>query len=91
MVRKNKYMYLEILILSFITFILMILDKIKFPENYPTSCLLGCVMVTDVLSQQEYRKLYPEGESESPYVFICENSYMLPIQFPMKGKHKICK
>ncbi|KAG5328821.1 TRIP4 protein, partial [Acromyrmex heyeri] len=66
-------------------------DKIEFPENYPTSCLLGCVTITDVLSQQEYRKLYPEGESESPYVFICENSYMLPIQFPMKGKHKIYK
>ncbi|KYM86106.1 Activating signal cointegrator 1 [Atta colombica] len=66
-------------------------DKIKFPENYPTSCLLGCVTVIDVLSQEEYRKLYPEGESESPYVFICENSYMLPIQFPMKGKHKIYK
>ncbi|XP_011174576.1 activating signal cointegrator 1 [Solenopsis invicta] len=66
-------------------------EKIDFPETYPTSCLLGCVTVTDVLSQKEYRKLYPEGESDSPYVFICENWYMLPIQFPMKGKHKIYK
>lgn len=66
-------------------------EKIKFPETYPTSCLLGCVTVTDVLPQKEYRNLYPEGENDNPYVFICENSYMLPIQFPMKGKHKIYK
>ncbi|EFN68058.1 Activating signal cointegrator 1 [Camponotus floridanus] len=64
---------------------------IKFPETYPTSCLLGCVTVTDVLPQEEYRKLYPEGESDSPYVFICENPYMLPINFHIKGKHKIYK
>ncbi|XP_018401936.1 PREDICTED: activating signal cointegrator 1 [Cyphomyrmex costatus] len=49
------------------------------------------VTITDVLSQEEYRKLYPEKENESPYVFICENSYMLSTQFPMKGKHKIYK
>ncbi|XP_011639868.1 activating signal cointegrator 1 [Pogonomyrmex barbatus] len=66
-------------------------EKIVFPENYPTGCLLGCVTVTDVLPQKEYRKLYPEGESDSPYVFICENPYMLPIHFPIKGKHKIYK
>jgi len=66
-------------------------EKIKFPETYPTSCLLGCVTITDVLSQEEYRKLYPEGESTSPYVFICENPYMLSICLSMKGKHKICK
>jgi hypothetical protein len=66
-------------------------EKIKFPETYPISCLLGCVTVTDVLSQEEYRKLYPEGESTSPYVIICENPYMLSICLPIKGKHKICK
>lgn len=70
---------------------MIILENIEFPEIYPTSCLLGCVTVTDVLSQKEYRELYPEGENDSPFVFICENSYMLPIQFPIKGKHKICK
>lgn len=68
-----------------------ILENLKFPETYPTGCLLGCVTVTDVLSQEEYRKLYPIGECDSPYVFICENCYTLPINFPMKGKNKICK
>lgn len=72
-------------------YILIILERLKFPEAYPTSCLLGCVTVTNVLSQEEYKKLYPEGENDSPYVFICEDPYMLPICFPMKGKHKICK
>ncbi|XP_043677103.1 activating signal cointegrator 1 [Vespula pensylvanica] len=66
-------------------------EKIKFPENYPTGSLLGCVTVIDVLSQEQYRKMYPEGESESPYVFICENCYTLPIKFPIQGKHKIYK
>ncbi|KOC68597.1 Activating signal cointegrator 1 [Habropoda laboriosa] len=66
-------------------------EKLKFPESYPTSCLLGCVSVVDVLPQEEYRKSYPEGESDSPYVFICENFYTLPIKFPMQGAHKIYK
>ncbi|XP_051174753.1 activating signal cointegrator 1 [Leptopilina boulardi] len=66
-------------------------ENITFPESYPTGCLLGCVTVTDVLSQEEYRKIYPEGESDCPYVFICEDFYQLPIKFPMQGKHKIYK
>ncbi|XP_011143802.1 activating signal cointegrator 1 isoform X2 [Harpegnathos saltator] len=66
-------------------------EHIKFPESYPSGFLLGCVTVTNVLPQEEYRKLYPEGENDSPYVFICENSCMLPVPFPIKGKHKIYK
>nr|XP_012234045.1 PREDICTED: activating signal cointegrator 1 [Linepithema humile] len=66
-------------------------EKLKFPETYPTGCLLGCVTVTNVLPQEEYKKLYPEGENDSPYVFICENAYTLPIYFPVKGKYKIYK
>lgn len=34
---------------------------------------------------------YPDGESISPYVFICENPQELVVKFPIKGKHKICK
>lgn len=66
-------------------------ERIIFPEHYPTSCLLGCVSVVDVLPQEEYRKQYPDGESDSPYVFICDNPYVLPIKFPLQGKHKIYK
>jgi hypothetical protein len=29
----------------------------EFPPHYPTSCLLGCVDVEDVLPQEEYRSL----------------------------------
>jgi len=61
----------------------------KFPPQYPTSCLVGCVDVTDVLSQEEYRDKFPDGESNSPYVFICENPQELLIKFPMSGKHKL--
>lgn len=66
-------------------------ENIKFPESYPTSSLIGCVTVADVLPQEQYRKMYPEGENDSPYVFICENCYTLPLKFPIQGKHKIYK
>lgn len=62
-----------------------------FPENYPTGCLLGCVTVTDCLAQEEYRQRFPEGESDSPFVFLCEDPLALPVRFPMQGQHKICK
>ena len=29
--------------------------ELKLPENYPISCLLGCVDVVDCLSQEDYR------------------------------------
>ena len=64
---------------------------VQFPANLPTSCLLGCVDVKDVLPQEEYRELYPEGESSSPYVIVCSNPQELLVKFPMPGKHKICK
>ncbi|EAT33331.1 AAEL014389-PA [Aedes aegypti] len=64
-------------------------DSIEFPSQYPSGCLLGCVSVQDVLPQEEYRKQYPEGESESPFVFVCTDPQELPIRFPVKGEHKI--
>ncbi|TTA54983.1 Activating signal cointegrator 1 [Bagarius yarrelli] len=66
---------------------------LQFPEEYPTGCLLGCVNVTDCLSQEQFREQYPHNgdESASPFVFICTNPQELLVKFPMKGKHKICK
>ncbi|XP_058445486.1 activating signal cointegrator 1 [Malaya genurostris] len=64
-------------------------ENIEFPSQYPSGCLLGCVSVQDVLPQEEYTKQYPNGESDSPYVFICSDSQELPIRFPVKGQHKI--
>ena len=65
--------------------------KFEFPTEYPSGVLLGCVTVQDCLSQEEYRKLYPHGESESPFVFICSDNQKLPVYFPIKGEHKIYK
>ena len=45
----------------------------------------------DVLPQEEYRDMYPDGESNSPYVFVCTNPQELLVKFPMQGQHKICK
>ncbi|XP_057322102.1 activating signal cointegrator 1 isoform X1 [Microplitis mediator] len=66
-------------------------ENLKFPKSYPTGCLLGCVTVVDVLAQDEYRKIYPDGDSDSPYVFICQDTHELSLKFPMQGKNKIYK
>lgn len=66
-------------------------EDIAFPQYYPAGCLLGCVDVIDVLPQEEYREKFPEGESESPYVFVCQNPQEMILKFPIKGQHKIFK
>ncbi|XP_042263245.1 activating signal cointegrator 1 [Thunnus maccoyii] len=65
----------------------------RFPKDYPTGCLLGCVNVTDCLSQEQFRQQFPDTceESASPFVFICTSPQELLVKFPMKGKHKIWK
>jgi len=65
--------------------------ELKFPEFYPTGCLLGRVSVGDCVPQEVYREQFPDGESESPYVLICADPQELLVKFPMKGQHKIYK
>ncbi len=43
------------------------------------------------MPQEDYREVYPQGESVSNYVFVCANPKELVVKFPMSGKHKICK
>ncbi|NWR21527.1 TRIP4 protein, partial [Emberiza fucata] len=66
---------------------------VEFPSDYPSGCLLGCVDVTDCLSQEQFQEQYPDlsQESGSPFVFICTNPQEMVLKFPVKGKHKICK
>ena len=66
-------------------------SRLRFPSQYPTSCLLGCVNIVDCLPQEEYHIKFPDGECDSPFVFICEDAQELPIRFPIQGKNKICK
>jgi len=47
--------------------------------------------VDSCLPQEEYRELYPNGESESPYVFVCTKPEQLNILLPVHGDHKICE
>lgn len=65
----------------------------RFPKDYPTGCLLGCVNMTDCLTQEQYKEQFPNSceESASPFVFICTNPQELVVKFQMKGKHKIWK
>ena len=84
-----KYITLDVEWAS--VFSILFSGGVYFPSNLPTSCLLGCVDVVDVLPQEEYRDMFPEGESNSPYVFVCTNPQELLVKFPMQGQHKICK
>ncbi|XP_058064536.1 activating signal cointegrator 1 [Anopheles bellator] len=61
----------------------------NFPKQYPSGCLVGYVMVQGCLPQEEYRRHYPNGECDSPFVFVCTNAQELPIQVPVRGGHKI--
>ncbi|XP_029980505.1 activating signal cointegrator 1 isoform X2 [Sphaeramia orbicularis] len=65
----------------------------RFPKDYPTGCLLGCVNMIDCLPQEQFREQFPDTceESASPFIFICTNPQELLVKFPMKGKHKIWK
>ncbi|XP_052528385.1 activating signal cointegrator 1 isoform X1 [Tympanuchus pallidicinctus] len=72
----------------------MLLHKdVAFPNDYPSGCLLGCVDVTDCLSQEQLNEQYPDlsQESGSPFVFICTNPQEMVVKFPIKGKPKIWK
>ncbi|XP_064313010.1 activating signal cointegrator 1 [Phalacrocorax carbo] len=72
----------------------MLLQKdVEFPSDYPSGCLLGCVDVTDCLSQEQFNEQYPDlsQESGSPFVFICTNPQEMVVKFPIKGKPKIWK
>lgn len=62
-----------------------------FPDDYPTGCLLGCVRVEDCLAQEQYREVFPLGESESPYVAVCSFPRELRFKLPISGKQKIYK
>ena len=62
-----------------------------FQPNIRPSVLLGCVDVIDCLDRETYLQQYPDGESDSEYVLICENPQELFFKMPMRGQHKICK
>ncbi|KAI2800119.1 Activating signal cointegrator 1 [Blomia tropicalis] len=75
----------------------------KFPNQYPTGAIVGCVTVEDCLPNETYREQYPECEIDSPYAFICNYPIVLSKPLPiMKGggnriyklepnTHKACK
>jgi hypothetical protein len=67
---------------------------IPFPTEYPTSALLGCVNVDDVLSQQDYQLRFAEEEREengSDFIFVCSQARQLRMPIPLSGQHKIWK
>lgn len=66
-------------------------EELQFPRQYPSGCLLGSVLVQECLPQEEYVRLHPQGESESPFVFVCSGAEELSVRFPVRGEHKICE
>eukprot|EP00743_Colponemidia_sp_Colp-15_P006844 GILK01007381.1.p1 GENE.GILK01007381.1~~GILK01007381.1.p1 ORF type:complete len:799 (-),score=159.90 GILK01007381.1:73-2469(-) len=67
-------------------------NRPAFPVEYPTSCLLGCVDVTDCLSHEQYVKRFPNGEeNHSNFVFVCSNPRKLVVPIRLGGQHKLWK
>ncbi|XP_060007677.1 activating signal cointegrator 1 isoform X2 [Lagenorhynchus albirostris] len=75
------------------TYLLLRGKDVEFPNDYPSGCLLGCVDLTDCLSQKQFKNQYPDmsQESDSPFVFICTNPQEMIVKFPIKGSPKIWK
>ena len=67
-----------------------LLDQ-KDDFDWPIGCLLGFCTVTDVLAQDDYREKYPDGPSQAPYVFICEDVHELDFKLQISGQHKLWK
>jgi len=63
----------------------------NLPPTYPLSVLLGCVEVTDCLTQEQYRASLGSqaAQSDSPFVFICTKPQLLATPIPISGQHKI--
>ena len=57
-----------------------------FPEYYPSSAVIGCVFVEDILPYYEN-----EEENNSQYLFVCKDAVSLPLPIKCKGQHKIWK
>lgn len=68
---------------------------LRFPTSYPTGCLLGCVYIAGMASNDEYQRLRGRlppsvtAESESPFVFLCERPRRLASPVTMRGQHKL--
>ena len=64
----------------------------KFPKRYPTSCLLGCVDLVDIISDSDYKKMIPQEfreKSYSPYHFVVKNPLKLDTFIKMPGDFKL--
>lgn len=65
-------------------------EDLKFPDNYPTSRLLGCVEVVGCVNCEELQcwEELPEGvrlEGQTDYCWLCEQPQKLMIPFEMRG------
>lgn len=67
--------------------------EIPFPKSYPKGALLGCVDMVDCWTQEQFQQ-YRKGkafveDSESAFVFVCQNPRQLKIVRAISGQHKL--
>ncbi|KNA05229.1 hypothetical protein SOVF_192310 isoform A [Spinacia oleracea] len=70
------------------------IEDLKFPDNYPTSLLLGCVEVVGCISCEELQSWeeLPEGvrlEGQTDFCWLCEQPQKLLIPFEMRGQQGV--
>ena len=53
---------------------------VPLPASYPTSTVVGCVDIVDVMSQEKYRRLVLDAtsplENHAPWLWQCESPSM---------------
>lgn len=48
------------MLLTVLSLRLVFCTETRFPKDYPTGCLLGCVHMTDCLSQEQFKEQVSE-------------------------------
>merc|ERR1712129_128355 len=71
-------------------------EDIPFPNEYPTTALLGCVDMIDCLSNAEYQSAYVDSglsteNNGSAHCFLCESPRRLVLPGAISGEHKLWK
>ncbi|KAJ8955759.1 hypothetical protein NQ318_008633 [Aromia moschata] len=64
-------------------------SSLSIPKGIPYKRCSRMCNREDCLDQEVYRKKYPKGESNSPFVLICSNSIISPIFYPIRQTQDI--
>jgi len=68
--------------------------RVRHAVEWINICRLNCVNIVlfvYLIWCMMLLSKYPNGESDSAFIFICEHPRQLVVKLPLRGKHKICE